>query len=1476
MTGSLSCGTSHAAVSFVQYAAIDARYRARVAQLHDLVRTSTETIASVLGLLEGAQAALVRRRGGASEDAASIGDCCALCFVYLGDLARYSAEHPLADAPVPVDPHSGASELWVNATACYVRAALLEPGGGHAHNQLAVVARLAGSTVACAYRFMRADAATKSPFRGIREELAVVYELNRGVVERFSADPLCGALSKVGTGPLAQDAVLLRAGDTAATTANGGSSGVVSGRRGRAGTARGGAAKDAALYRRDALESHGRAALDGAPIMVRSTPASAAAGVTGRVAAPSPGAVLADPSLAASITACLSPSSSAPSPVPVRRAMLLWTLERVLRCAGMVSLGTDLDKLPRIVREISVDTSRLLEAQRGMAAAPAPGGNVAPAALLSSSSGGGLSLDGVLLPPHLFPCGWLLRCEAMLMYAYADTAFCSPGYTRTDADIKRAAVREAYAVLALFMFATSVIKTARRVLPRVGATPPAAAPFSHTAAASASGASLSSARRGQAAPLSSDEDGGGGDSGSGSGEDSDMTEEVYWGGDEEEEDEEGGSGSGGGGASGSGSGGRRSGEHRAAASTSELGTSSSSGGPTLLSLSVGKNSAHPSTAAAADALHHPRRLPVVASSPALALHFSSLMCAVSLFCDWLGAHSDVIEGTVDVHVGAAAAAAKAKGVVGGHQHRRAAAFKTNPQPSRQRGRGAAATAAHSLSSGFNDASVLDAASVTGGQPEVLISFARRNVLDALAALGNQLLALQAEMSHTSGAATAAACALYSSAAAAAAAPALDPSLPRLPEEAEFNGFAPLGVSFPPVPSESNEALEDVLCEGEACSWSARPDRWDVADTPAAAAAPARSSSSSGGGGGEWATLIGRAAGDALARRISKVLSRVSRLAATPACALRSSGAGAQQQPLRFFVGAERRPATGGAGALAGSAAAEATAARRGKPGPSSGAPALSSVRVLVRPATGAPPAAVAALLQTATTSALAAVAATAPAPGVAAIGVAAEKRSRVQPAAKGAQPLQQQQQLTTGPHPSLSDVASSQRTDVGGLVQQSNGRRPPGLPFPASASAAASAASPSSHTSRVSASASAAHSRLHSAVHSGGASDVPAAPLAVSAVAAAAAVASTSASAAVAVAAAAMDSDDLLPGEYIVPLGGGQHHAHSRSGTLSHPPLEQQQQHQQQHSHSSFDLFGASASRSSLVFQQQHASPPNGESSGSRTQSTSFRVNDAGFASTIERTLDAASAAAPAGVTVDSLSAGSTSSSAAAASAAASAGPWRHLLSRNDRAVSALRAQEQDMLYVDDELEGGGGPPRRTVDDNEDDGDNSLYRPLSDDEGEGAGVSNGGNTGNDALLPSYVNAIGDDNDAAAAVAAASVHASSSRVNNMNTSPSRMNISTASADISMGEVLMPPVVRRDGVVVPMFSPLFRPENARPLIDAEAAVDAATAVFVLDNNPQQQQQQQQLGALGLPLSRSAAVIRRAVVGSIAAVAAGSALL
>ncbi len=112
----------------------------------------------------------------------------ARCLVYLGDVARYSAQAaPRAAAGKGTSTGAGAAAPaaaalgtdWARAAALYRLAGRVLPGSGHPHNQLAVMALQAGDQLAGAAHYARALAVAGQPFATARDNLLLLLEQNR-------------------------------------------------------------------------------------------------------------------------------------------------------------------------------------------------------------------------------------------------------------------------------------------------------------------------------------------------------------------------------------------------------------------------------------------------------------------------------------------------------------------------------------------------------------------------------------------------------------------------------------------------------------------------------------------------------------------------------------------------------------------------------------------------------------------------------------------------------------------------------------------------------------------------------------------------------------------------------------------------------------------------------------------------------------------------------------------------------------------------------------------------------------------------------------------------------------------------------------------------------------------------------------------------------------------------------------------------
>ena len=91
------------------------------------------------------------------------------CLLYLGDLSRYAALHT---------PGEAALKDWSQPAGYYAASARVFPGGGIAHNQLAVVATYSRDDARAAYRYARAML-TSAPFPTARANLGLMLDKSR-------------------------------------------------------------------------------------------------------------------------------------------------------------------------------------------------------------------------------------------------------------------------------------------------------------------------------------------------------------------------------------------------------------------------------------------------------------------------------------------------------------------------------------------------------------------------------------------------------------------------------------------------------------------------------------------------------------------------------------------------------------------------------------------------------------------------------------------------------------------------------------------------------------------------------------------------------------------------------------------------------------------------------------------------------------------------------------------------------------------------------------------------------------------------------------------------------------------------------------------------------------------------------------------------------------------------------------------------
>ena len=749
------------------------------------------------------------------SDAKYVSAASCMLLIYLGDLTRYAAEYPLPTHPVRVTPGTGISELWETAIGAYIQASLLEPKSGHPHNQLAVVAKETRAARILALRFMRSQASA-APFAGVREELQAAFESNRQLVEALASDPRIRRMGAVSAAHLVQDAYLIvstgKVGEGALGRASGrphygggGSSG--SGQQAAAASSLGGRGAGAGASASSAVAGAAASAATGVgglfialvprshPAVVaglppqQASPLIAADGSTYYPPPPSSssqggyvptaadsqyhllrGSVLERPweALGAStafppLAAYLPPGQPGALPVPLfppprtalplRRALLTWTAERTLRMAGMISLGTDLDRLPPLVREACRDVSRLVSA------AVMEDANSARQQQAASSSS---SLGARTRPPlptsgPVLPAGFLLRQATMLLWAAHDVSvsILPTGYQPTPDDVRRAHVRSSYARFALLLFASSVAKSARKLFDaaidrrRLRKPPtgqmgqqqrqqPKAA--SSGAAAQKNSNIINSRRRApegaanqnaDTQPIVVDEDDnsesegsdeivGGGGSGSVSGKEGGGAKTD---GDDEDSDS--------------------SSESESEASDAEDSRGGAAGVAGLIAASQASN-IH-TAAAAATAIDAASSSSASARAP-LPPHvlptLNACLAALSVVCDWLSspANKACLEGPIDLHL--TSPPLPATGGKAAQQKQQQMLLQGNRRGQQQQlhkgGRGAHQQPQQQGRKGGKQPTSA-AAILAEGDPDKLLSYARRMFLEALAGLSNRLV-----------------------------------------------------------------------------------------------------------------------------------------------------------------------------------------------------------------------------------------------------------------------------------------------------------------------------------------------------------------------------------------------------------------------------------------------------------------------------------------------------------------------------------------------------------------------------------------------------------------------------------------------------------------------------------------------------------------------------------------------------------------
>ncbi|WIA21699.1 hypothetical protein OEZ85_000866 [Tetradesmus obliquus] len=115
------------------------------------------------------------------------------CLIYLGDLARYTAQAapkaaPAAAAAAGAGPgqHPAAMPDWQRAGYYYRLAARVLPRSGNPHNQLAVMSVMVGEALRAVYHYAR-SLCVGIPFWTARENLLLLFEQNRARYGEFAA-----------------------------------------------------------------------------------------------------------------------------------------------------------------------------------------------------------------------------------------------------------------------------------------------------------------------------------------------------------------------------------------------------------------------------------------------------------------------------------------------------------------------------------------------------------------------------------------------------------------------------------------------------------------------------------------------------------------------------------------------------------------------------------------------------------------------------------------------------------------------------------------------------------------------------------------------------------------------------------------------------------------------------------------------------------------------------------------------------------------------------------------------------------------------------------------------------------------------------------------------------------------------------------------------------------------------------------------
>lgn len=106
------------------------------------------------------------------------------CLIYLGDLARYTAQAAPKAAPAAAaagagpGQHPAAMPDWQRAGYYYRLAARVLPRSGNPHNQLAVMSVMVGEALRAVYHYAR-SLCVGIPFWTARENLLLLFEQNR-------------------------------------------------------------------------------------------------------------------------------------------------------------------------------------------------------------------------------------------------------------------------------------------------------------------------------------------------------------------------------------------------------------------------------------------------------------------------------------------------------------------------------------------------------------------------------------------------------------------------------------------------------------------------------------------------------------------------------------------------------------------------------------------------------------------------------------------------------------------------------------------------------------------------------------------------------------------------------------------------------------------------------------------------------------------------------------------------------------------------------------------------------------------------------------------------------------------------------------------------------------------------------------------------------------------------------------------------